>query len=82
MNTGSLEDILSNDLNLALSTGPSRDNEYSPAEFDDDSDNDCVMIGQIVPVPLNSTTEGLIKKDEDPISDDKPYITTVSCILF
>lgn len=42
-----------------------------------DDDSDCEMIGEIVPSPLPSTSEGLIKRDSDPISSDTPFITSV-----
>lgn len=67
VNTGSLEDI--------FSKTPGRTN--SPENIDDDGSEDCEMIGEIVPLPLESTSDGLIKKDGDPISNDKPFITSV-----
>lgn len=44
-----------------------------------EEDDDCVMIIESsIPVPLRSTQEGLTKREADPISNEIPYITTVS----
>lgn len=84
LNTGSLEDVFSNTLNSASNPCPS-DRHESPTneniEFDDDFSEDCEMIGDTVPRPLASTSEGLIKIEGDIISNDKPFITSVYCKL-
>lgn len=74
MNLGSLGDILSvrtgdNDSSANIATGHEDDGE--------DSSDDCEMIGETVPLPLASTSHGLIKRDGDPISNEKPFIQTV-----
>lgn len=38
-----------------------------------DYDSDVEIIGQTIPRPLDSTSEGLVKKDNDPISENKPF---------
>lgn len=70
VNTGSLEDLFSNTSNSVLDAnvppGYRNDNNNAPANvnigFDDDFSDDCEMIGDTVPLPLASTSEGLIKK--------------------
>lgn len=42
-----------------------------------DEDDDCVLIGEEVPRPLQSTRDGLVKCQDDPISMNKPFITMV-----
>lgn len=44
----------------------------------DDSEDDCVLIGTSVPNPLPSTREGLVKREQDVLSGDTPFINTVS----
>lgn len=44
-------------------------------------DDDCLIIGSNVPVPLQSTSEGLTKREDDSISKDMPFITTVSILI-
>lgn len=92
VNNESLKSILNNHFNSAPIARTRHDTSNAPAnvplannppvniEFDDDSSDDCEMIGLFVPRPLESTPEGLIKKEEDDISNDKPFMTTVSCI--
>lgn len=55
-------------------------NITSRSDSSQDSEDDCTMIGNTIPLPLNSTSEGLIKHENDPISKDKPFIVTVSFI--
>lgn len=46
----------------------------------DDSD-DCIIINDLsfdMPRPLLSTSEGLVKQENDAVSHDKPFMTTVS----
>lgn len=94
VNTGSLGDILNNTLNSSHNSSSSpgtnaSDNaigsvssaNVNTQDFSDDSSDDCVMIGQSIPLPLNSTSEGLIKRDNDKISNDIPFITTVCCMF-
>lgn len=46
------------------------------------SENDCSIVGEIIdmPLPLESTKEGLIKRENDIISANKPFTETV-CIF-
>lgn len=89
VNTGSLQNMLSNTLNLSSSSSIHFDDnilsENITIGHEDDDSNDCVMIGEaggeVVPLPLPSTSEGLIKIDADPISNDIPFITTVCVYL-
>lgn len=46
-------------------------------ENEEDDNSDCILVGETVPSPLASTCEGLIKRENDPISADKPFIETV-----
>lgn len=55
--------------------------EHGNASESSSDDDDCVMIGENIPLPLRSTAEGLIKQQDDPISNDIPYITSV-CYIF
>lgn len=50
--------------------------DHSDNQVDDD---DCVIIGEtsIIPKPLQSTIDSLIKRDNDIISGDKPFTETV-----
>lgn len=77
-NSTSLAEIF----NETLDSLSNMDND---ANSNDSSDEDCIIIGSNVPVPLPSTSEGLIKYQDDPISD-KPYITFVifffGCFVF
>lgn len=73
-NSGSLEEVLNNTLESATNMNMNMNNNDSP---DESSDEDCIIIGPNVPLPLPSTSEGLIKHQDDPISDSMPYITTV-----
>lgn len=41
-------------------------------------DDECEMIGESVPRPLVSTMEGLLKRENDSITNSKPFIVTVS----
>lgn len=98
INSGSFEDLFNNtlisSLNLSSSAGSSagpsaspsagshHDNNSQTNASDSDSSEDCEMIGETVPRPLDSTAEGLIKRDGDPISNDKPFITSVCCHWF
>lgn len=70
-NIGSLDDVFNSTL----------DSTSASATTADDDDSDVEMIGQIVPRPLDSTAEGLVKKDNDPISESKPFNTAV-CLKF
>lgn len=87
VNTESLENIFSNTLNSSTSSAVSHHDidkllDESPANTNDHvDDDDCEVIGEIIPLPLKSTSEGLIKKDDDPLSADKSFITTVRCLL-
>lgn len=48
-------------------------------ENDIDDDDDCVMIGHTVPLPLSPTGAGLVKREgDDNISRNMPFIITVS----
>lgn len=47
-------------------------------DMNDDSNDDCMMIGDSVPLPLDSTEDDLTKQDDDPISNDIPFTNTVS----
>lgn len=82
VNNGSLGHILSSTLNSASNSSIRHDANIAQAnvDFDDDSSDDCEMMGGIIPLPLASTSEGLIKRDNDKISNNKPFITTVSCM--
>lgn len=62
-NSKSIEEVLNNSL------GSSHDEDLD--------EDDCVMLGTNVPRPLISTSEGLVKHQDDAISGDMPYITTV-----
>lgn len=88
MNVASLGDLLSNTLNAAsTSSVRTGDNDSSAIiatgheDDGEDSSDDCEMIGETVPPPLASTpwstSQGLIKRDGDPISNEKPFIQTV-----
>lgn len=59
---------------------PVREN---PGNQNDDSDSsdDCIFESDDIPLPLPSTTQGLIKQENDRISGDKPFINTV-CICY
>lgn len=57
--------------------------EYSPPSGSADNnpkDSDCIIIGNptVMPRPRFTTSEGLFKKENDEISHDKPFMTTVS----
>lgn len=85
-NNSSFENILSDTPESASNQASNTDdvslnvnNTSDPglAEAKAEDDEDCVIMGSNVPIPLNSTTEGLTKRDDDPISHDIPFITTV-----
>lgn len=57
---------------------PGQDNEIAENENLSDDPDACIMEGDIVPRPLPSTTQGLIKCENDLISASMPFITTVS----
>lgn len=42
------------------------------------NDDDCVLLGETVPAPLPSTLDGLAKQQNDPISGNKPFNSSVS----
>lgn len=44
---------------------------------DENDEEDCVMIGAVVPRPLASTSEGIIKREGDVISNNIGFIVTV-----
>lgn len=70
-NVGSLDDVFNSTL----------DSTSTSATTGDDDDSDVEMIGETVPRPLDSTSEGLVKKDNDPIPENKPFNTAV-CLKF
>lgn len=78
-NSTSLEEIFNETLD-------SVSNMDDDANSNNSSEEDCIIIGSNVPLPLPSTSEGLIKHQDDPISDSMPYITTVifffGCFVF
>lgn len=41
---------------------------------------DCIMIGSTVPLPMASTSDGLVKREHDVVSGDIPYIVTVRLV--
>lgn len=47
----------------------------------DESNDDCVIVGDDVPGPLQTTSDDLTKRDGDTISNDVPYTNTVSLDL-
>lgn len=47
-----------------------------------DEDDDFIFLCDTVPLPLASTSEGLIKRENDSISANKPFIETVCFIGF
>lgn len=49
---------------------------------DHDAGDDCVMIGEMVPRPFISTSDGLMKRERDAITDKIPFISTVSNEIF
>lgn len=45
-------------------------------------DDDCVMLSEcVVPLPLPSTTDGLVKYENDLVSMNKAFITTVHIFI-
>lgn len=68
-NTGCLEDIFNSTVDTSAT-----------AASDDASndDSDIEMIGENIPRPFDSTTEGFMKRDGDPISDNMPFNIAVS----
>lgn len=71
-NQASLSDTLDD-----VSSNVNNTSDFGLAEAKAEDDDDCVIMGSNVPIPLNSTTEGLTKRDDDPISHDIPFIITV-----
>lgn len=56
--------------------------ESNATSFRDDassdvSNDDCIMLGDTIPMPLNSTNDELIKRENDTISGNKPFNTSV-----
>lgn len=47
-----------------------------------DSSDDCILIGNSVPLPLDSTKDELTKQEGDPISNNIPFNNSVSVIAF
>lgn len=39
--------------------------------------DDCILLGENVPLPLQSTRDGLVKRENDVLSGNKPFILTV-----
>lgn len=72
-NAGSLKEVLNN----TRKSAPNMNMNINVRR-----DDDCIIIGANVPLPLPSTSEGLIKYQNDPISDSIPYIRTVIFFSF
>lgn len=56
-----------------------------PLESDTEIDlDDCLIVGEtsVFPMPFPSTNEGLVKRETDIISNDKPFNETVSFEIF
>lgn len=49
-----------------------------PADNNDSDDDDCLMIGDDVPLPLHATAQNLVKYQNDEISGNIPFMNTVS----
>lgn len=81
-NSGSLNELLSNsvsrDASLDVSHTSSTSLQNDVHIVNNSIEEDCVMIGDSIPLPLESTTDDLTKQDEDVISENIPYNNTVS----
>lgn len=82
-NTVSLEGIFSgmesgsglnrDEIDPTSNAGIGLSTEQDDASDSSSDDDDCMMVGDFIPQPLRSTAEGLIKKEDDPISNDIPF---------
>lgn len=81
LNTASSSNISCGSSNPPIqeSANDGQDGDLQDDLHDDDSNDDCQLVGDpdSVPLPLPSTADGLIKQKDDPISNDIPFITTV-----
>lgn len=75
-------DIFNTSTSAIESSSSRHDLNDSTANISIERDDDCIVMPQIVPRPLDSTFEGLIKQNDDTISNDMPFITTVCKIRF
>lgn len=78
---------VANSDNVNLGTVPNliNDSNKNDGANDEDSSDDCEMIGENVPRPFASTSEGIpggiIKCENDPITDNTPFFISVCIIL-
>lgn len=70
----------SSNVSVNLLVGNAKENTRNASQHGQETRDadDCVLLGDFVPAPLPSTTDWLAKRQNDPISGNKPFNTSVS----